>query len=124
MEQLAACQVHTLEVAGSSPAPAMSRHGDEGHRNSALGSQVYWRHAETSIGAATAMLERISEDWFRSQFAGKTGPFVLVPEGTRSTSPEEMDAITGATVTSKAVRDMMNAVRTEAAGTSGREEGG
>ena len=51
---------------------------------------------------------RISEDWFKRQFVGKTGPFVLVDEGTKSEQPTEIDAITGATVTSTAVRDMMN----------------
>jgi Na+-transporting NADH:ubiquinone oxidoreductase subunit C len=51
---------------------------------------------------------RITEDWFRRQFKGKTGPFTLVPENTRSTSPLEMDAITGASVTSAGVRDMLN----------------
>lgn len=51
---------------------------------------------------------RIAEPWFRRQFKGKTGPFVLVPEGSRSVSAREMDAITGATVTSAGVRDMLN----------------
>jgi Na+-transporting NADH:ubiquinone oxidoreductase subunit C len=51
---------------------------------------------------------RIDEPWFKAQFKGKTGPFRMVPEGTRSTAPDEFDAITGATVTSTAVRDMLN----------------
>lgn len=51
---------------------------------------------------------RISEKWFTRQTAGKTGPFKLVPEGTGSPAPTEIDAITGATVTSSAVRDMLN----------------
>jgi Na+-transporting NADH:ubiquinone oxidoreductase subunit C len=51
---------------------------------------------------------RIAEGWFRRQFRGKTGPFVLVPEGSRSASPRDMDAITGATVTSAGIRDMLN----------------
>lgn len=51
---------------------------------------------------------RISEKWFTRQTAGKTGPFKLVPEGTGSSAPTEIDAITGATVTSAAVRDMLN----------------
>lgn len=51
---------------------------------------------------------RITESWFRRQFTGKTGPFALVPEGTHSASAREMDAITGATITSAGVRDMLN----------------
>ncbi|MDD2455444.1 MAG: FMN-binding protein [Kiritimatiellae bacterium] len=51
---------------------------------------------------------RISEEWFTRQTAGKTGPFKLVPEGTGSPAPTEIDAVTGATVTSSAVRDMLN----------------
>ncbi|MDD4016534.1 MAG: FMN-binding protein [Kiritimatiellae bacterium] len=51
---------------------------------------------------------RISEEWFARQTAGKTGPFKLMPEGTSSPAPTEIDAITGATVTSSAVRDMLN----------------
>jgi len=51
---------------------------------------------------------RISEDWFRLQFRGKTGPFTRVPEGTKSDSPTEFDAITGATITSRAVQQILN----------------
>jgi Na+-transporting NADH:ubiquinone oxidoreductase subunit C len=51
---------------------------------------------------------RIAEPWFMLQIEGKTGPFVLKPEGTRSVSPKEIDGITGATITSVAVRDMLN----------------
>ena len=53
---------------------------------------------------------RIEEAWFQRQMAGKTGPFVLKPEGTRSEAPTEIDAITGATLSSAAVRDILNAV--------------
>jgi len=53
---------------------------------------------------------RIAEPWFKEQFKGKRGPFRLVPEGTRSASPEEMDAVTGATITSTAVRGILNRV--------------
>ena len=52
---------------------------------------------------------RISEDWFKRQFNGKQPPFTLVDEGTRSKNPHEIDAITGATFTSKYVRDIVNA---------------
>ncbi len=51
---------------------------------------------------------RICEAWFMRQMEGKTGPFVLVPEGTRSSEPTKIDAITGATITSAAIRDMLN----------------
>jgi Na+-transporting NADH:ubiquinone oxidoreductase subunit C len=51
---------------------------------------------------------RIEEDWFKAQWRGKTGPFRMVPEGTRSTAPDEFDAITGATITSAAVQDILN----------------
>ncbi len=51
---------------------------------------------------------RISETWFRSQFRGKSGPFTMVREGEKSDN-HQFDAITGATITSTAVRDIVNA---------------
>ena len=57
---------------------------------------------------------RITEAWFMRQIEGKTGPFILKPEGTRSAAPTEIDGITGATITSAAVRDMLNGVVREA----------
>lgn len=57
---------------------------------------------------------RITEAWFMAQIEGKTGPFVLKPEGTRSTAPTEIDGITGATITSVAVLDMLNGVLLDA----------
>ena len=63
---------------------------------------------------------RICEPWFLEQFAGKTGPFRLTAEGTRSAVPTEMDAVTGATITSVAVRDLLNALARER-GTGGEE---
>ncbi|MBP7638238.1 MAG: FMN-binding protein [Kiritimatiellae bacterium] len=53
---------------------------------------------------------RITEPWYQAQTDGRRGPFRLVPEGTRSTQPDELDAITGATVTSAGIRDMLNGV--------------
>lgn len=50
---------------------------------------------------------RITESWFRTQFRGKSGPFSLVREGEKS-GPHQFDAITGATITSTAVRDIVN----------------
>lgn len=52
---------------------------------------------------------RIDEDWFKEQFRGKKRPLEFVPEG-KSSSTEEFDAITGATVTTKAVKNMVNGI--------------
>jgi len=57
---------------------------------------------------------RIGEPWFMRQTAGKRGPLKLVPEGTRSAQPNEIDAVTGATISSAAVRDMLNRLLDEA----------
>ncbi len=76
----------------------------------AFGQIRFLEHNETpGLGA------RIEEPWFQQQIEGKTGPFVLKPEGTRSAAPTEIDAITGATISSSAVRDMLNAVVREVA---------
>ena len=53
---------------------------------------------------------RITETWFTGQFRGKTGPLRRVPEKTRSGAPGEFDGITGATITTDAVRDIVNGV--------------
>ena len=50
---------------------------------------------------------RITEDWFKDQFRGKKPPLKMVPEGSASES-NEVDAITGATITSKAVLGIIN----------------
>ena len=55
---------------------------------------------------------RISEEWFTRQFAGKRGPFSYVPEGT-PTEDDEFDAITGATTTTSAIRDLLNRILAE-----------
>lgn len=49
---------------------------------------------------------RITEKWFREQFRGKSLPLNLVPEETAE-GPDEIDAITGASKTSKAVMDIV-----------------
>jgi Na+-transporting NADH:ubiquinone oxidoreductase subunit C len=64
---------------------------------------------------------RISEEWFRLQFRGKTGPFSRVAEGTESDNPREFDAITGATITSTAVQNILNDTIDAAPGIVGRE---
>lgn len=51
---------------------------------------------------------RIMEPWFTAQFHGKRPPLSLVAEGTRSAAAGQIDAITGASITSKAVRDIVN----------------
>ena len=51
---------------------------------------------------------RIEESWFKDQFIGKTPPFTLVDEGTQNKASNEIDGITGATYTSRYVRDMVN----------------
>lgn len=50
---------------------------------------------------------RIEEQWYLDQFEGKRGPFILVDEGTSDTE-NEIDAITGATRTSKAMQAILN----------------
>lgn len=50
---------------------------------------------------------RIAEEWFKEQFRGKMGPFVMVPESTAE-AEKEVDAITGATRTSNFVLEIIN----------------
>ena len=65
-------------------------------------------HVETpGLGA------RIDEPWFRRQFAGKIGPFTELrpePQDKTKATPDadKFDQITGATITSAAVKDIMN----------------
>jgi Na+-transporting NADH:ubiquinone oxidoreductase subunit C len=69
---------------------------------------TFLEHNETpGLGA------RIDEPWFKRQFIGKSGPFrVLTPEPKNknepTADPQQFDQITGATVTSTAVRDILN----------------
>jgi len=66
---------------------------------------------------------RISEPWFRLQIRGKRAPVRLVPERTRSDDPHAIDAITGATITSAAVRDILNRTLAESTNAVRRAEG-
>jgi Na+-transporting NADH:ubiquinone oxidoreductase subunit C len=50
---------------------------------------------------------RISENWFREQFRGKRGPFTTVAEG-ETAKENEFDAVTGATLTTNFVKDILN----------------
>lgn len=56
---------------------------------------------------------RIAERWFKEQFRGKRGPFTTVGEG-EPAAENQFDAITGATSTSNAVRDILNAAIVDA----------
>ncbi len=47
---------------------------------------------------------RITESWFCNQFKGKTGPMSFVAEATKSDKSDQFDAITGATITTRAVQ--------------------
>jgi len=69
----------------------------------------------TSHNETPGLGARIEERWFQEQFLGKKGVLELVPEGTGSDNLNKIDAITGATITSKAVRDIVNKTVTEAA---------
>jgi len=53
---------------------------------------------------------RISETWFKEQFSGKLPPLSAVPEGDE-TSAEQFQAITGATYSTGAIRDIVNSAR-------------
>ena len=64
---------------------------------------------------------RILEPWFADQFRGKRGDLRLVPEGARSPEPNAIDGITGASITSRAVRDIVNRASLEAAAWSAGE---
>ena len=50
---------------------------------------------------------RITEKWFKKQFRGKRAPLSTVPEGEKA-SRQEFQAITGATYSTNAIRDMLN----------------
>ena len=56
---------------------------------------------------------RITEQWYKEQFRGKSGPFQLVAEGS-SDAPDELDALTGASRTSEAVLKIANKAAEEA----------
>jgi Na+-transporting NADH:ubiquinone oxidoreductase subunit C len=72
------------------------------------GVSVFAQNETPGLGA------RIEEPWFSQQFKGKAGPFSLVEEGT-ATASDEMDAITGATRTSDAFKNIINRAISESA---------
>lgn len=61
-------------------------------------------------GETPGLGARIAEPWFAAQVRGKRGKLALVPEGTKSEKANEIDAITGATITSMAVQGILNRV--------------
>lgn len=63
---------------------------------------------------------RIVEPWFIGQFNGKRGPLKgYVAEKTANEDDDEFDAVTGATITTKAVRELVNKAHTRAAADAG-----
>ena len=58
---------------------------------------------------------RITESWFTEQFRGKKGPLNSVPEG-EATSEQQIQAITGATYSTAALRSIVNATLEDARG--------
>jgi Na+-transporting NADH:ubiquinone oxidoreductase subunit C len=69
---------------------------------------TFMDHTETpGLGA------RIDEPWFKQQFVGRQGPFRTLraepkDKSGRAPATDTIDQITGATITSTAVRDIMN----------------
>ena len=69
----------------------------------------FLRQSETpGLGA------RISEKWFTGQFRGKRGPFTTVGEG-EPAGENQFDAITGASITTNAVKSILNDTLTKVA---------
>jgi Na+-transporting NADH:ubiquinone oxidoreductase subunit C len=58
---------------------------------------------------------RITEKWFCRQFNGKEGPMTFIAEGTKG-NDREFDGITGATITTRAVQEMVNRTLIDAPG--------
>jgi Na+-transporting NADH:ubiquinone oxidoreductase subunit C len=83
--------------------------GFEADRKTLTGLSFLEQSETPGLGA------RIDEEWFKAQFRGKRGPFTTVPEG-ESSQADQFDAISGATLTSNAVRDILNAAAEKAAG--------
>ncbi len=75
--------------------------GFEGDLRTLTGISVIDQNETPGLGG------RITESWFTGQFAGKRGPFTFVPEGSEA-AEDEFDAITGATTTTGAIRDILN----------------
>jgi Na+-transporting NADH:ubiquinone oxidoreductase subunit C len=76
--------------------------GYDGQMRNLTGIDFIKQNETPGLGA------RIEEEWFKTQFRGKSPPFSLVQEDRENTAPNEINAITGATYTSNYVRDMVN----------------
>ena len=82
--------------------------GFNAQRTALTGFAIRGHNETPGLGA------RMEEPWFRNQFAGKSGPFTTINDEPKdkqtggSTGNNEMDAITGATVTTRAVQVMLN----------------
>lgn len=61
----------------------------------------------TSQNETPGLGARIDEEWFKKQFRGKLPPLTTVAEGAPTTD-RQFDAITGATITSNGVKNMVN----------------
>lgn len=71
-----------------------------------LKSTEFIKHNETpGLGA------RITEEWFKQQFDGKRPPLIIAHKGAAA-GTNEFDAVTGASITSAAVRDILNHAKT------------
>ncbi len=88
-----------------------------------LGISIYEQTETPGLGG------RIEEEWFTSQFRHKRvltpdGPLTLelVPEGQSEPGGTQVRQITGATITSKAVTDMIRAELAEVAGLAAKEK--
>lgn len=88
-----------------------------------LGISIYEQTETPGLGG------RIEEEWFTSQFRHKrvltpAGPVTLelVPEGQAELGSTQVRQITGATITSKAVTDMIKAELAEVAGMVAKEK--
>lgn len=75
--------------------------GVSGDLKSFAGFEIVDQNETPGLGA------RITEQWFMDQFKGKKSPLAAVPEGT-SAGENQFQAITGATYSTNAVRDLMN----------------
>ncbi len=62
---------------------------------------------------------RINESWFKEQLRGKVPPLKMNPEGTESSAPSEIDAITGASRTSEYALSLFNRAGERAASLKG-----
>ena len=78
--------------------------------------------AFTSQNETPGLGARIEERWFVEQFRGKRAPLKIRPEKEK-TSISEFEAITGATVTTNAVKAIVNGAAADAAGVVGDPDG-